>query len=97
MELNVTFRHMDPSDTIREHIETRMARLEKYFLKPESCHFIIETEKFRRKAEITLTDNGDRITACKTTGDLYESIDGAIHAIEQQLKKHKEKLRSHRT
>ena len=96
MELNVTFRHMDPSDPIREHIEARMARLEKYFLKPESCHFIIEAEKFRRKAEITLTDNGDRITACKITNDLYESIDGAMHAIEQQLKKHKGKVKSHR-
>lgn len=97
MVLNVTFRHMDPSDPIREHIEARMARLEKYFLKPESCHFIIEEEKFRKKAEITLTDNGDRITASKVTGDFYESIDGALHAIEQQLKKHKEKVKSHRT
>ena len=96
MDLNVTFRHMDPSDPIREHIATRLERLKKYLLKPESCHFIVEAEKFRRKAEITLTDNGDRITASKVSDDVYESIDGALDAVEQQLRRHKGKVKSHR-
>ena len=96
MELNVTFRHMEPSDTIREHIVARFERLKKYLLKPESVHFVIEAEKFRRKAEIILTDNGDRITASKETNDIYESIDGAIDAVEHQLRTHKEKVQSHR-
>ncbi len=96
MELNVTFRHMESSETIREHIQARVDKLMKYLLKPESAHFILETEKFRRKAEITLTDNGDRITAIEESSDMYQSIDGAIAKIERQLKKHKEKVQSHK-
>ncbi len=96
MELNVTFRHMDPSDPIRQHIEARVDKLKKYLLKPESAHVVLESEKFRRKAEITLTDNGDRITAVEESDDIYQSIDGALSKIETQLRKHKEKVQSHK-
>lgn len=96
MELNVTFRHMDPSESIRQHIENRVDKLQKYLLKPESAHIVLESEKFRRRAEITLTDNGDRITAIEESNDMYQSIDGAIAKIEAQLRKHKEKVQSHK-
>ena len=96
MELNLTFLHMDPSEPLREHIKTRVDRLSKYLLKPESAHVVLKSEKFRRKAEITLTDNGDRITASEEGTDMYESIDGAFAHIEAQLRKHKEKVQSHK-
>ena len=96
MELHVTFRHMDPSETIKSHIQTRLDRLKKYLLKPETAHVILETEKFRRKAEITLTDNGDQIAAISESADIYESIDGAIAKLERQLKKHKDKIQAHK-
>ncbi len=96
MEVNVTFRHMDPSDPLRQHIENRVLKLKKYLLKPESAHIVLESEKFRRRAEITLTDNGDCITAIDESADMFESIDGAVAKIEKQLKKHKEKVQSHK-
>lgn len=96
MELHVTFRHMDPSETIKRHVQSRLNRLKKYLLKPETAHVILEVEKFRRIAEITLTDNGDRIAALDESGDMYESIDGAVAKLERQLKKHKDKIQSHK-
>ena len=96
MELNVTFRHMQPSEPIREHIVSRFEKLDKYLLKPESVHFVLETEKFRRRVEITLTDNGNRITALEEGPDMYEAIDKALDKIKRQLDKHKQKVISHR-
>lgn len=96
MELHVTFRHMDPSETIKKRVQARISRLKKYLLKPEAAHVILEVEKFRQKAEITLTDNGDQITAFEVSEDMYESIDGAAHKLERQLKKHKDKIQSHK-
>jgi putative sigma-54 modulation protein len=97
MELNVTFRHMNPSEPIRQHIELRIEKLKKYLLKPESAHIVLKSEKFRRMAEISLTDNGNRITAIEESPDMYQSIDGALAKIEAQLRKYKEKTQSHKS
>lgn len=97
MELNLTFRHMDPSESIRQHITTRIDKLTKHLLKPESAHIVFESQKFLRRVEITLTDNGDRITAMDESTDVYQSIDGAVTKIEKQLKKHKDKVQSHKS
>jgi len=96
MEMHVTFRHMDPSETIKQHVQSRLDHLKKYLLKPGNAHVILGLEKFRRIAEITLTDNGDQITALDETDDMYKSIDGAIAKLEKQLRKHKEKIQSHK-
>lgn len=96
MELHVTFRHLDPSDTIKTHVEHGLDKLKKYLVKPETAHVILAVEKFRRIAEITLTENGNRITATEESADMYESIDGALAKIEIQLKKYKDKVKSHK-
>lgn len=97
MDLNLTFRHMNSSIPIRRHINDRMEKLKKHSLKLESVHIVLESEKFRRKAEISLTDNGNRITAIDESSDIYQAIDGAIAKIETQLRKHKSKIQSHKS
>jgi putative sigma-54 modulation protein len=96
MELNVTFRHTDSSDAIKEHISDSIKKLTKYLLKPEGAHAIVMVEKFRQIAEITLVDNGDKITAIDESEDMYQSIDAVVAKLEKQLKKHKDKVKSHR-
>jgi putative sigma-54 modulation protein len=95
MEISLTFRHSDPSPALRQHIEEKIGKLSKYFIKAIQAHVILTVERSRHVAEITLSENHRRLCAKETGHDMYHSIDVALHKLETQLKKVKEKTKSH--
>ena len=101
MDINVTFRPLEPTEAIKNHIYDKMKKIEKFFIKPERIHFILAVEHNRNDsnniAEITLTENGNQLTAQEKANDMYAAIDMAIGKIERQLKKYKEKIKNHKT
>lgn len=96
MQLTVTFRHMHPSDAIKEHIEDKLEKFKKYLIKPIEAHVILSVEKFRQQCEVTLMASNFRATALQTDHNLYAAIDMAMHKLERQTKKHKEIIRRHK-
>ncbi|MBL7685566.1 MAG: ribosome-associated translation inhibitor RaiA, partial [Deltaproteobacteria bacterium] len=54
MEINVTFRHMNPSQNIREYAQTKFKRFERYLHEPIDVHVVLHTEKIRQIAEVTV-------------------------------------------
>jgi putative sigma-54 modulation protein len=100
MDIDVTFRHLDPSTAIRTHVIERFKRVEKYFIKPERVHVILTVEhnhdKVNNTVEITLSENGNHLSAHEKSENMYASIDSAVGKIERQLKKYKEKLKNHK-
>lgn len=95
MEVNVTFRHSDPSPVLKENIERKLEKVAKYFMKATQVHVILNVEKSRHIAEITLSENHRTLYAREDSHDMYRSLDGAILKIEKQLKKLKEKTKRH--
>ncbi|QQR80513.1 MAG: ribosome-associated translation inhibitor RaiA [Deltaproteobacteria bacterium] len=95
MEINVTFRHSEPSDSVRQHILERIQKLSKYLIKPTMAHVTLNTEGTRHTAEISLSENHAVFNAHDTTHDLFSSVDSALDKIEVQLKKYKEKIKDH--
>ena len=100
MDINVTFRHTDPSEAIKAHVHEKMKKLEKYLIKPESIHVILTVEphhdKINNTVEIALSENGNQMSAHEKAENMYASIDMAVGKIERQLKKYKEKLKNHK-
>lgn len=95
MKKTITFRHMDATDAIRNHVEEQLTHLEKYLIKPTEIHVILSVEKFRQKAEVTVHEQNFNAQAFEVSDDLYVSIDKAIHKVQSQIKKHKEKIQEH--
>jgi len=95
LEINVTFRHADPSRVLREHIEDKISRLSKYFIKPTNAHVTLNVEGTRHVAEISLAENHNLFNAKVLSHDMYLSVDRALAKLERQLKKHKEKVKGH--
>ncbi len=95
MEINVTFRHSEPSSDIRQHILEKIQKLSKYFIKPTMAHVTLNTEGTRHTTEISLSENDAVFNAHDTTHDIYSSVDSALDKIEVQLKKYKEKIKNH--
>ena len=95
MEVNVTFRHAEASGVLRDHINDKIKKLTKYFIKPTSAHIILNVEGSRHIAEITLSENHSLFNAREGSHDMYLSGDRAVSKLERQLKKYKEKIKDH--
>jgi putative sigma-54 modulation protein len=95
MEINVTFRHAESSEALKRHIIDKIQRLSKYFIKPTLAHVILNVEGHRHMAEISLSENHGLFTAHEKSHDMYQSVDGALAKLERQLKKYKERIKSH--
>ncbi len=95
MHVSVTFRHLDSSDPLKEYAADKTERLAKYLLEPVEVHWVLSVEKIRHTAAATVTANGLRIKAQEETADLYSAIDAVLDKLENQVRKHKEKLKDH--
>jgi putative sigma-54 modulation protein len=96
MLINVTFRHMEATDALREHAEKRLRRIAKYVHRPIDAHVILSVIKRRHIAEIILNADRATLNAKEETDDLYSAIDLAGEKVEQRARKHTEKLKSHK-
>ena len=91
MQINVTFRHIEPSLPLREYAEEKISRIKKYLEEPIEAHVVLKVEKFRHIAEVTIDANGLRINGAEETGDMYSAIDLLADTLEGQAKKSKDK------
>lgn len=97
MEVLVTFRHVETSDALKEYAQEKVLRIEKYISNITEVHVILAQEKRNYIAEVIVKANRAKITAKESTEDtMYASIDLVMDKIERQVKKHKDKLTSHK-
>ena len=94
MQYSVTFRHMDPSDNLKEYGRDKLIRLEKYLDSVLDAEVILSVEKFRHKAEVVLVSDGLKIKAEEVTEDMYSALDLVVDKLEKQIKRHREKLKA---
>lgn len=96
MDITVTFRHMEPTESLRGYAEEKVSKIKKYLDFPLEAHVVLTVEKFRHVADVTLSVNGSRIKGVEETEDMYSAIDQVMDKIEKQVKKHRSKIRSRR-
>ena len=99
MQISTTFRHMEASPAVREYAEERLDKIRKYFSRELlSAHATFSVERnHNHTAEFSLTlPNGIVLQARETTEDMYSSVDLAAARIERQVRKWKEKIRTHK-
>lgn len=97
MDITVTFRHVDSTESLRAYAEEKISKIDKYFDYPVEAHIVLAVEKFRRLADITLSVNGTIIKAVEETEDMYSAIDQVIDKIEKQVKRYRGKTRKRRS
>jgi len=97
MQLSVTFRHMDSTDALKDYAKDKVERIRKYFPDPISAHVTLSTERgYQHCADVLIQlHNGLTIKGSEATEDMYSSIDLVMAKIERQVRRYKEKLRSH--
>jgi len=97
MEITVTFRRMEPAESLRVYAVEKLSKIKKYLDSPFEAHIVLEVEKFRHMADVTLSLDGTWIKALEETGDMYSAIDQVMDKIEKQVKRHRSKIKNRRS
>ena len=95
MQLSVTGHHIEITDSLRNYVDTKLAKLERHFDNMTDIHCVLTVEKLEHKAEATIHVGGGTIHAEQTEPNMYAAIDILVDKLDRQVKKHKEKLTDH--
>jgi putative sigma-54 modulation protein len=95
MQLNITFRNLDSSDSLKEYAQDKVERVHKYLDRAGEAHVVLSLERHLQHADITIQSGAWLLRGRETSEDMYASIDLAMDKIERQLRRYKEKLKTH--
>jgi len=90
--MQITGRQLVITPAIRRHVESRLARLDRYDVRIAHITVILGVNKLQHTAEVVCTLQGKRVQAKVSTQEMYASIDQAIARLEAQIRKRKERL-----
>ena len=95
MHISITGRRLPITTALRDYIERKLGKLQKYTHRSIEANIILGIEKYRHRAEILFHINNHRILVKEETNEMYQSIDKAVAKIEMRFKKHKGKIAKH--
>lgn len=98
MNVAFTFKNFDASEHLKEYANSRFSKLVKYVTNPENTEMQVNlsVDKFRHVAEVILTSDHLHISAYEVSEDMYSTVDMVLDKLEAQLRRAREKMRSHR-
>lgn len=96
MRIEITSKSLDLTDSMRDHVEKRLAKLNKYFDGILDCHVIVRVERFIHRVELTVHGQGFDLFSEGGSEDIYAAFDSAAEKMERQVRKLKEKIRQKR-
>lgn len=92
MNTKITGKELKATESIKEYIDTKAERLQKYFDTDEIDLFVtIKKEGENQVAEMQISALGETLRAVTAHKDLYASIDKDIDILEGQIRKIKTK------
>lgn len=92
MKFIISGKNIEVTPGLRETIEQKLGKLERYFTPETEIVVTLSVEKGRQKIEVTIPVKGSIIRSEQTSNDMYVSIDLVEEIIERQLRKYKNKL-----
>jgi putative sigma-54 modulation protein len=96
MQVNVTFRHLEPSDMLKAFARERVEKVKKFLDHASEANVILSIEKHVHHAEVLVHSGPFFLRGREKSDDMYASIGMAMDKIERQLKRYKERLRTHK-
>ena len=92
MRIIISGKNIDITDGLRQAVEDKLSKLERYFTPETDVIVTLSIEKERQKIEVTIPVKGNIIRSEQVSNDMYVSIDLVEEVIERQLKKYKNKI-----
>lgn len=95
MQLNITFRQFGSSDALRAYAREKVERVNRLLDRAGEAHVVLSLERHLHHADITIHSGSWVLRGREKSEDMYASIDLAMDKIERQLRRYKDKLKTH--
>ena len=97
MQVAITSRHGSISSAAQEYMSGKAEKLLTYFDRVTSITITVDFTNGKTKVEILVdAEHRHDLVAAETDSEVTVAFDGALHKMEQQLRKYKEKLQDHK-
>jgi putative sigma-54 modulation protein len=97
MELTVTGRHVEVTQSWREHLNKKLSKLENHVKKDFIVHAVLSTEREDQVVEVKISHGSSIYRGKKSAPDMCAAIDLVLSSLEGQIKKQKERINGKRT
>jgi putative sigma-54 modulation protein len=99
MLVTITGKHVEVSEALRQRVREKVEKLPRYYDNISQVEVIIERKDGGKPSvEVLARGEGSDVFVAKETGDeLNACVDVAVHKIERQLHRKKEKQRDNKT
>src|SRR5690554_5202539 len=94
MNFNIRGERIDVTEALRDYVEKKVGKLEKYFDTPpvSDVNVTLTVLKDLQSAEVMIPMPGVMLRAEERNKDMYASIDLVVDKLERQIRKHKTKV-----
>ena len=97
MEMKISSRHGSLSQEMNEYITEKLAKFPKIFGRIESIEATVELRPEQTKVEVLVNaEHNHDLVARDEAPSFHAAVDQAIHKMESQLRRYKEKIQEHR-
>ena len=96
MQINIRGDKVTVTPAIKEYIEEKLSKLDKYFENPEEIKssVVIKVKNKEQSIEVTVPTSKFTLRAEEIHADLYAAIDLVIDKLERQVRKNKTRIMS---
>lgn len=94
MNFNITARRFKLKDDLRNYVEEKAKRLDRFYDHILDIDVILGWEKLNRYTEMRINVYNKQIVIKEVSDEIRKSFDLALNRAERQLKRYKEKLKT---
>lgn len=88
-------KNLDISEGLKEAIDNKFGKLEKFFTPDTEVQITLSVMKDQQIVEATIPMKGHTIRAEQSSADMYATIDNTVDVIERMIRKYKTKITNH--
>ena len=92
MKTTIVARKMDLTTGLKEYVEKKLTKLDKFFDEDTEAKITMSVEKNRQKIEATIYSHSTIYRVEQITSDMYVTMDKIIDDMERQIRKNKTRL-----
>ncbi len=92
MKVKITGKNIDLTEALKNTIDKKIGKLDKYLNASLEAHVTLSVQKNRQIIEVTIPFNGVILRGEEASDNMYVSIDNVIDKLERQIIRYKTKL-----
>lgn len=85
MNIQITFRHLESTEAIKDYATEKIGRLQKFLRSPLKANVTLSVEKGQQMAEVQLNSGSEHYTAKESNGNMYAAIDKVSDKLLHQI------------